>query len=235
MMRARGSFGALGASALIASLLAGCAIGPPRPQTTDGQADDSSAPATAPAPTAGPASGDQADIAHHLDELEKKINQLEHQLGSGHGALREGSTFTVDSGGKETILERSRRLANELAAAHAEIEAKDKLIADLHQDLTGATRRGEGLAERADALSHIRDNLVTAQQELADRQSKLTALGDQLALSELARLRAERAYYLIASGLIKLAPGQTQELVDLQELVRQHVKELKPADAGSGK
>jgi chromosome segregation ATPase len=212
--------------------LCGCAVGSTRPHTADDTASASTDPAST--DTSSPSS-DQTTIQHHLDDLEHKISQLEHQLGSGQGALRGGSTFSVDSGGQETILERSRRLTNELATARSEIAAKNKLIADLHQDLAGATKRGEGLAERADSLSHIQDNLVTAQQELADRQTKLGALSEQLALSELARLRAERAYYLMASGLIKLAPGQTQELVDLQEQVRQHVKELKPADSGSTK
>ena len=48
--------------------------------------------------------------------------------------------------------------------------------------------------------------------------SSVTSLPDAMA-----RLRAEKAYYQLASGLIKLAPGQTQELVDLQELVRLHL------------
>jgi chromosome segregation ATPase len=205
----------------VLSLLAGgCTVGDGRARPGDGQ--DA---------TAG-GSGEQLTIQQHLDDLERKINQLEHQLGAGHGALKEGSTFSVDSGGQESVLERLRRLQNEIAAAKAEIAAKNKLIADLHQDLAGASKRSEGLAERADSLSHVQDSLVTAQQELADRQTRLAALTDQLALSELARLRAEKSYYQLASGLIKLAPGQTQELVDLQELVRLHIKELKPADAG---
>jgi chromosome segregation ATPase len=208
-------------------LCGGCTVGDGRGRPAaapDGSAQGGAAPG---------ASGEQLTIQQHLDELEGKINQLERQLGSGRGALKEGSTFSVDGGGQESVLERLRRLQNEIAAAKAEIAAKNKLIADLHQDLTGASKRSEGLAERADSLGHVQDSLVTAQQELADRQTRLAALTDQLALSELARLRAEKSYYQLASGLIKLAPGQTQELVDLQELVRLHIKELRPADAGA--
>ncbi len=209
--------------ALAALLGGGCTVGDGRTRPGAGNGDEA---------TPSPAGGEQQTIQQHLDDLERKINQLEHQLGSGRGALKEGATFSVDSGGQESVLERLRRLQNEITAAKAEIAAKNKLIADLHQDLAGASKRSEGLAERADSLSHVQDSLVTAQQELADRSAKLTVLNEQLAFSELARLRAEKAYYQLASGLIKLAPGQTQELVDLQELVRLHIKELKPADPG---
>jgi hypothetical protein len=214
----------LSAPAIAAALLlSGCEVPASRQHQASADAQ----------PAAAPASSDQAAISRHLDDLERKISQLEGQLGQSHGALRNGPSFSVD-GGQESVLERQRRLQKELGEAHAAIAAKEQLIADLRRDLEVANHRGENLAEKADSLGHVQDSLVTAQQELAERQAKLATLAEQLALSELARLRAEKSYYVVAGGLLKLAPGQTQELVDLQEQVRLQVKELQPADGAPG-
>ena len=133
------------------------------------------------------------------------------------------------------MLERLRRLDRELAASHAVATDQEHQIAALRSQLTAAHGRGDELAGQADSLSHVRDSLVTAQQELAERKTIIASLNEQLAVCELQRLRAEKAYYLLAASVLKLAPGQTQELADLQDLVRIQVKDVrtKSGDAKS--
>jgi chromosome segregation ATPase len=169
-----------------------------------------------------------AQVNAHLRDLEDKIARLERQTGSGRGAMRYGSSLRVDGGAQETVLERLRRLEGELLAAKTDVAERSKDIDSLRDSLSSAEQTNQSLNERADVLEHAHDSLETAQQELADRQKRMTTLSDQLAASELARLRIERLYYQIAAGVVKLSPGQTQDLVDMQERVRNQVKELNP-------
>jgi chromosome segregation ATPase len=174
-----------------------------------------------------PATADQQAISAHLDELERKISGLEGRLNHSQGALRHGSNLLVDGGGQESVLERLRRLDRELAASRAVAADQEKHIAALRGQLTAAHGRGDELAGQADALGHVRDSLVNAQQELAERKTIIASLNEQLAVCELQRLRAEKAYYQLAASVLKLAPGQTQELADLQDLVRIQVKDVR--------
>lgn len=182
---------------------------------------------TAPDPTTGSAmSADQAAISAHLSELERKISTLENRLGHGHGALKEGSTLLVDGGGQESVLERLRRLEKELAGAKATYVAKTSETDLLRDRLTIANTRSDGLAAQSDSLSRVRDDLVTAQQELAERKAIIVKLDEQIAATELQRLRVEQRYYTVAAGLLRLPAGQSQELIDLQTQVRKQVKEV---------
>ena len=181
----------------------------------------------APDSTTGSAmSADQAAIANHLSELERKITTLEKRLGHGHGALKEGSTLVVDGGGQESVLERLRRLERELAGAKANYVAKTTETDLLRDRLSIANTRSDGLAAQSDSLSRVRDDLVTAQQELAERKTIIFKLDEQLAATELQRLRVEQRYYTVAAGLLRLPAGQSQELIDLQTQVRKQVKEV---------
>jgi chromosome segregation ATPase len=182
-----------------------------------------------PAPDSTPAStmsADQAAIAAHLSELEQKISALEKRLGHGHGALKAGPTLLVDGGGQESVLERLRRLEKELAGAKANYVAKTSETDLLRDRLTIANTRSDGLAAQSDSLSRVRDDLVTAQQELAERKAIIVKLDEQLAATELQRLRVEQRYYTVAAGLLRLPAGQSQELIDLQTQVRKQVKEV---------
>ena len=171
-------------------------------------------------------SPDQATIAAHLMELEKKISTLEKRLGHGHGALKDGPTLLVDGGGQESVLERLRRLEMELAKAKAAYSAKTSETDLLRDRLTIANTRSDGLAAQSDSLSRVRDDLITAQQELAERKATIATLDEQLAATELQRLRIEQRYYTVAAGLLRLPTGQSQELIDLQTQVRKQVKEV---------
>ncbi len=71
---------------------------------------------------------------------------------------------------------------------------------------------------------------MAAQQTLAERQAIIDRLTQRLAESDLARLQGERAYFLLAAMVLKLSPGQTQDLIDLQEQVRQQAKVLQSAE-----
>jgi hypothetical protein len=182
-----------------------------------------STPPPAEAPT--PPSADQALITAHLAALEDKIAALEKRLGHGHGALRDGPNRLVDGGGKESVLERLRRLERELAAAKAAYAAKSDEADLLRDRLTLANTRGDGFATQADSLSRVRDDLITAQQALAERKAVIATLDEQLAAAELQRLRTEQRWFTLAAGALRLTPGQSQELLDLQSQVRKQVKE----------
>jgi chromosome segregation ATPase len=182
------------------------------------------APAMAPIPTAS--TPDQAAIAAHLAQLEQKIAAMEKRLGHGHGALKGGPNLLVDGGGQESVLERLRRLERELAQAKAAYAAKSDETDLLRDRLTIANTRGDGLAAQTDSLSRVRDDLITAQQELAERKAVITTLEEQLASAELQRLRIEQRYYTIAASVLRIPAGQSQELIDLQAQVRKQVKEV---------
>ncbi len=177
-------------------------------------------------PAAVATTPDQAAIAAHLLELERKITTLEKRLGHGHGALSGGPTLVVDGGGQESVLERLRRQERELAAARAAYAAKTAETDLLRDRLTIANTRGDGLSAQADSLSRVRDDLITAQQELGERKAVIAIVEEQLAATELQRLRIEQRYYTVAAGLLRLPPGQSQELIDLQTQVRKQVKEI---------
>ena len=178
------------------------------------------------APRLQNADADQHAVQSHLVDLEGKIASLESRLSPTGGAFREGPNLVVDGGGSESVLERQRRIDRELAAAKATLASREQELTALRARLGDATARGTRLSEQSDALGHVRDSLETARQELADRQAKLAAANEQVAVSELQRLRSERAYFLLAAELLKLVPGQSQELVDLQVRVRQQVKDV---------
>jgi predicted exporter len=171
-------------------------------------------------------SPDQLAIIAHLAELERKIVEMEKRLGHGRGALKGGPTLVVAGNGQETVLERLRRLERELAQSKAAYAVKSDETDLLRDRLTIANTRGDGLAAQADSLSRVRDDLITAQQELAERKALITTLDEQLASVELQRLRIEQRYYTIAASVLRLPPGQSQELIDLQAQVRKQVKEI---------
>jgi TolA-binding protein len=167
-------------------------------------------------------------VAERLKELDAKINQLEQRLGQvqGRGALRRGSSFLVDGGGQESVLERLRRVERELAEARARIAARDAALDETRLRAEGDRRRADDLAEKTDSLSNVRDHLAAAQQTLAERQTIIDQLNRRLAEAELARLRSERSYYLLAGALLKVVPGQAQDLSDLQDQVRLQMRPL---------
>lgn len=169
---------------------------------------------------------DQNAVQAHLSDLEAKISSLEGRLAPTGGAFREGPNLVIDGGGRESVLERQRRIDRELTAAKLTLASREQELTALRARLSDSTTRGTRLAEQGDALGHVRDSLETARQELAERHIRLTAANEQLAVSELQRLRGERAYFLLAAELLKLAPGQSQELVDLQVRIRQQVKDV---------
>ena len=195
--------------------MAGCA---PEPRATT----------TTPTPQGEPLvlSPDQIAIIGHLTFLEHKIAAMEKRLGHGHGALRGGPTLLVDGGGQETVLERLRRLERELAQAKASYAAKSSETDLLRDRLTIANTRSDGLAAQTDSLSRVRDDLISAHQELAERKALISTLEEQLASAELQRLRIEQRYYTIAASVLRLPAGQSQELIDLQSQVRKQVKEI---------
>jgi chromosome segregation ATPase len=206
----------------ICALLAGAALGMAGcsiEQRSHRGAPDTQPVAAAPSP-------DQAAIAAHLAQLEQKIAAMEKRLGHGHGALKDGPNLLVDGGGQESVLERLRRLERELAQAKAAFAAKSDEADLLRDRLTIANTRGDGLAAQTDSLSRVRDDLITAQQELAERKAAITTLEEQVASVELQRLRIEQRYFTIAASVLRIPPGQSQELIDLQAQVRKQVKEV---------
>jgi hypothetical protein len=195
---------------------------------------DSDGAAAEPAAVAVKNKQEQDPTLAHVRDLEQKIAKLESSLGRGRGAYKQGATLRIDGGEHETVLERMHRFELEVAASKVVIDNRDEEIAALRGRLEAVLAQNEALSERLDTLNHARESLETAQQELADRQRKLGELGDQLAVSELARLRIERLYYLLAAQVIRLSPSHTQEIIELQDEVREQAKELDNGAAASG-
>lgn len=193
-------------------LLAGCQWGG-RPESSDMPA----------------ASAEQQALHAHLQRLEAKISSIE--KGRGTGAFRNGPTLHIDPGGAESPLERLRRLDRELLEARSLVVARDATITTLRQETQSSRARGDDLEARNDELGGIRDQLVTAQQVLTERQDQIEALRAQLATSELGRLKAERDFFTVAASLLKLTPVQISELTELQEDVRKTVREVQRLEA----
>jgi len=139
---------------------------------------------------------------------------------TGTGALRHGPGLRLDGGGRESLLERQRRLDAELAALRAALGDREQQAADAKRSADLAGNRSEALATKVEILEHARTSLEDARQEVADRGRRIDQLADQLAQSELARLKAEQFAYEMAADLLKLEPGDGQALTDLQLRVR---------------
>jgi chromosome segregation ATPase len=189
-----------------------------------------------PLPSAtGPANTptDQTAIDLHLRDLAKKIEQLEQRLGQsqGRGAFRRGTSFVVEGGGQESVLERLRRVERELQQAQLTLAGREAALAEAREQSERDRQRVQGLSEKADSLAQVKDHLITAQQTLAERQAIIDQLNQRLTETELARLRVERTYFLLAATVLRLMPGQGQDLIDLQEQVRQQAKVLQPINA----
>lgn len=183
-----------------------------------------------PDPAAMPgASAEQQALHAHLQRLEAKISAIE--KGRGTGAFRNGPTLHIDPGGAESPLERLRRLDRELLEARSQVTARDATIITLRQEASASRSRGDDLEARNDELGGIRDQLVTAQQVLTERQDQIESMRGQLATSELGRLKAERDFFTVAASLLKLTPVQISELTDLQEDVRKTVREVQRLEA----
>lgn len=169
---------------------------------------------------------DQAAIADHLLHLESKISQLEQRLGHGQGALRAGPNRLIDGGGNESVLERLRRVESELTDSKMTVRSQNGEIDLLREQASQALSRGNNFAAQSDSLSHVKDHLITAQQELAARKAVIIVLDQQVASIELQRLLIEQRYFTTAAGLLKLIPGQSQELLDLQAQIRRQIKDF---------
>ncbi len=179
-----------------------------------------------------PASSEAQTLERHLAALEAQIARLERDLGKGRGAYREGSLLRIEgrqaagAGGGEPPLDRLRRLERELADAEARVAARDARVAELTRDLQTVREQGRNLGEQAGDLAYTRDALVTAQQALGEARERADSLRGQLAASELQRLKAEREHFRFAASILKLVPGQTSQLLDLQDEAREAARQL---------
>ena len=138
----------------------------------------------------------------------------------GTGALRHGPGLRLDGGGRESLLERQRRLDGELAAMRVALAEREREAAEARRAAEVADGRSDSLASKVEILEHARTSLEDARQEVADRGKRIDQLADQLAQSELARLKAEQFAYELAADLLKLEPADGQALTDLQLRVR---------------
>lgn len=188
---------------------------------------------TRPAGLRGPQPEAEA-LEGHLAALEQQIAELERGLGKGRGAYSQGSLLRVEGRGRgEPPLDRLRRLEREVADANAQLAARDARNAELSRELAAARDQGKALGEQAGDLSYARDALVTAQQALTEERGANDGLRAQLAASELQRLKAEREQYRFAAALLRIAPGQTTALLQLQDEARESARalDLRPAAA----
>lgn len=206
---------------LLATALAaaGCAPAPRSPRNGPGPG---TAQMTEPA-----SSPEAASLERHISTLEQQIAKLEHDLGKGRGAYRDGSLLRVEGKqGGEPPLDRLRRLERELADAEARIAARDQRVAELTRELGTLRDQGRNLSEQASDLTYSKDALVTAQQALVEARSTADGLKAQLAASELQRLKAEREQYRFSAKLLKLSAGQTAQLLELQDEAREMARGL---------
>lgn len=173
-------------------------------------------------------------IERHLAELERRIAELERAPAArGRGAYRAGSLLRVQGGAPAgaaglTPLEQLRDLERRLAEAEAALAARDRRIAELSAELQRQQAQGRELREQVGDLSYARDALTTAQQALAEAEGRVDDLTRQLAASELARLRAERDHFRLAAALLRLTPGQTTRLLELQDEAREAARRVAP-------
>ena len=112
----------------------------------------------------------------------------------------------------------------------AEKTERERQQADTAAALAGESERRRQASERAAALGHVQESLVTARQVLMERQTAIDRLKTELAASELARLRAERAHYLLAAAVLRLPAVPGIELSDLQDSVRQEARNILPSE-----
>jgi uncharacterized membrane protein YccC len=184
--------------------------------------------ASSPAAAYGSNASDSAAIADYLGNLEQKIANLESRLGHSKGALVHGPNRLVDGGGNESVLEKLRRLDRELADAHFEIKNKAAEIIILREQVAQTSAKNKDAAAQNDALVHVRDHLITAQQELNARKNTIATLEQNLTASELQRLRMEQTYFTTVAVVLRIMPGQAQELLDLQTSLRRQLKTFVP-------
>ena len=196
--------------------------------------DPSAVPSAPSAPSAEATSqqkSEQADLQAHLGELDAKIAKLEGRIAAadpvGVGAYARGSTLRVEGNGKESVLERLRRVERELAAANASAAAKDTTIETLTKQRDVALSSGREASEKVDFLASSRENLIAAQQTLAERQERIAALNAQLATAELQRLRAERRWYALAGEVLRLTPEDARDLPEIQSRIREATREVR--------
>ncbi len=168
-------------------------------------------------------------LARRLDELGQRIAAMERTMSATHGrgAFARGPTLRIDGGG-ESLLQRLHRLECDLAAHRALLAGRDRELALAHGRIGELTASGTAAAQRIAGLEHTADQLVTARQVLAERQTALDAALARQSASELARLRAEQAYCALAAAILRLTPNQPSALNDLQDLVRTEVRAFMP-------
>ncbi len=177
---------------------------------------------------AGAAEPEAPDLAvqARLAALEQRIQAMEgaKPQPGGVGAYARGSGLRIDGAG-ESVLERLRRLDQELAEARAVAAGRERELLEAHERSRALAAEGQDSAQRAAGLEHVRTALVTAQQVLAERQTAIDALQAQLTASELARLKAERSHLQLAAAVLRLQP-QPAAVNDLQEMVRAETRPL---------
>ena len=176
--------------------------------------------------------GEQAALQARMGELDRKIAALEGRLSStskatGTGAYAQGTTLRVEGDGRESVLERLRRLETELAGAQATITAKERQLAEVSRARDDALSHGREVGEQVDALSRSRNDLLAAQQTLAERQERIDVLNAQIATSELQRLRAERRWYALAREVLHLTPEDARDLPEMQSRIREATREVR--------
>ena len=175
---------------------------------------------------------EQAALQTRMGELDRKIAALEGKLSnaskaSGTGAYAHGTTLRVEGDGRESVLERLRRLEAELAGAQAMITAKERQLAEVSSARDAALSHGREVGEQVDALSRSRNDLIAAQQTLAERQERIDVLTAQIATSELQRLRAERRWYALAREVLHLTPEDARDLPEMQSRIREATREVR--------
>lgn len=205
--------------------------------------------ATATAPTGDPPAGTPATVAtppppdpqaeppapvvdeRRLARLERRLRALESRLGgSGSGAYRSGSTLRLEGSGEATLLDHLHRLETELATAEQRSANQREQLATLRQRLLATKTLGDNLEEQLAILERVEDKNQTQLQELAEFRRKTNALQSELAASELARLRLEKAYFDLVTEVVTMRIDETQRLRALQQHLRTRSPDHRPGD-----
>jgi hypothetical protein len=106
-----------------------------------------------------------------------------------------------------------------------EVPAAARLQAELDQ------ARGDQAAD-SQALAAMRDDLVRARRGGERPVAALDAASRSRLSADLARIEAERAYFLLASRVLRLEPGDAKGVTALQDNIRQTLQARSDLKAG---
>jgi chromosome segregation ATPase len=145
----------------------------------------------------------------------------------GSGAYRDGSTLTLASNPRVTLLQQIHDMGKRLGDLENDLTKERDALALARRRMSSSDKERGDLSDRLAVLASAEARLETAVQELGRSERELNQLRVRLETTEVERLRAEKTYINLITEIMAIPLDQVQRLNELQQRLKIQVEQMR--------